>query len=153
MIGRILLFAAVDGAVLVAGGALYTRNAEMNPELWHIDPAEAVRSGQPNDFLVAEGGDMAPVLLPAPPAEVAARLDAVAMGESGTERIAGDPAAGFVTYVQRSRMMGFPDAVSVRITSAEAGSQVTIWSRSRFGQSDMGVNRARVERWLAALEG
>ncbi|MFD1808937.1 DUF1499 domain-containing protein [Gemmobacter lanyuensis] len=26
-----------------------------------------------------------------------------------------------------------------------------LWSRARFGYSDFGVNRARAERWLAAL--
>jgi uncharacterized protein (DUF1499 family) len=151
MILRILLFTLVAIAVLTAGGAIYTRNAAMNPELWHVEPAAAVRSGRPNDFLVAEDGDVPPVLLPGAPEEVAARLDAVAMAEPRTERIAGAPSEAFMTYVQRSRLMGFPDAVSVRVEPAEEGSRLTIWSRSRFGQSDLGVNRARVERWLEAL--
>jgi uncharacterized protein (DUF1499 family) len=28
-----------------------------------------------------------------------------------------------------------------------------IFSRARFGYSDMGVNAARVDRWIAALRG
>ena len=53
--------------------------------------------------------------------------------------------------VQRSRVIGFPDAISVSARPDGKGSRLSIWSRSRYGQYDFGVNRARVERWLAAL--
>jgi uncharacterized protein (DUF1499 family) len=35
---------------------------------------------------------------------------------------------------------------------AGEGSTLAIYSRSLIGRSDLGVNRARVTRWLAALE-
>lgn len=50
-------------------------------------------------------------------------------------------------YVTRSAVWGFPDYASVRI---EAG-RIEIFSRLRFGRSDLGVNQARVRSWLAAL--
>ncbi|MEL6267324.1 MAG: DUF1499 domain-containing protein, partial [Pseudomonadota bacterium] len=62
------------------------------------------------------------------------------------EVVAGSAAEGFVTYVQTSRIVGFPDYVSAR--TVEGG--IAVWSRSRYGYSDLGVNRARVEDWLAA---
>lgn len=124
----------------------------MDPADWHADPEDGARTGKPNDYLVAEGGDRAPLVLDAPPSDVAGRLDFIAMGEPGVERLAGSPEEGHVTYVQRSRLIGFPDAVSVKVSAEGEGARVSVWSRSRFGHSDLGVNRARVERWLAALE-
>jgi uncharacterized protein (DUF1499 family) len=34
----------------------------------------------------------------------------------------------------------------------EGGSVVLLYSRSKLGRSDMGVNRARVERWIGLIE-
>ncbi len=150
MIARILLYSLVALAALAAGFAAYVRLAPMEEATWHIDPDGARRTGKPNDFLVADGGDRPAVISGDAPAQVMARLGAVAMGEPRTERLTGSVEEGFVTYVQRSRLMGYPDAISVRVTPEGAGSRLTIWSRSRDGQSDLGVNRARVERWLSA---
>lgn len=149
MILRILLYTLLALAVVAMAVAAYVRLSPMEAETWHMDPGTAQRTGNPNDFLVEEGGDRAAVVVGEPPAEVMAALDAAAMAEPRTERLAGSVRDGFVTYVQRSRLMGYPDAVSVRVTPEREGSRVTIWSRSRFGRSDLGVNRARVERWLA----
>lgn len=148
---RLILLAALaaTAAAGLAAGA-YVRLAPMDPAVWHVDPERAVPDGRPNSWLVAAGGDAAPIASPETPEATLARLDAAAMAEPGTERLAGSPEAGLVTWVQRSRLMGFPDAVSARAVADGAGSRLTIWSRSRFGHSDMGVNRARVERWLAA---
>jgi uncharacterized protein (DUF1499 family) len=55
-------------------------------------------------------------------------------------------------YVQRSAVFGFPDTIVVRFLDQPGGtSTVAIYSRSQLGQRDMGVNKARVERWLAKL--
>jgi len=34
---------------------------------------------------------------------------------------------------------------------ADEGTRVSAWARQRFGRSDLGVNRARVQGWFAAL--
>jgi uncharacterized protein (DUF1499 family) len=80
---------------------------------------------------------------------VAARIDGIAT-EEGAQLIGGSPAEGHMTYVARSRIMGFPDAISIRLVPVGEGTRMEIFSRSRFGYSDMGVNAARVERWIAA---
>jgi uncharacterized protein (DUF1499 family) len=55
-------------------------------------------------------------------------------------------------YVQRSARFRFPDIVTVRfIATAPAQSTLAVYSRSVYGRSDFGVNRARVEAWLARL--
>ena len=52
-----------------------------------------------------------------------------------------------ITYVTRSRVFGFPDYTTVR----QAGDTLEIHGRLRFGESDMGVNAARVDGWLERL--
>lgn len=88
-----------------------------------------------------EGGVMRVV-----PGDLAA-LDRVIRAEPRTEVLAGSVESGMVTYVTRSRVFGFPDYTTV----AQRGDSLAIHARLRYGRSDMGVNKARVERWLAAL--
>jgi uncharacterized protein (DUF1499 family) len=48
--------------------------------------------------------------------------------------------------------LGFPDTIVVRFLDLPDGrSTLAIYSRSRFGESDFGVNHARLERWLGKL--
>ena len=148
MIRRLLLL----GGVAAAAGTGFVRTAPMDADTWHADPEAGARTGKPNDYLVAEGGDRPSLILDRPPDAVAADLDRIALAEPGVDRLAGSPEAGHVTYVQRSRVIGFPDAVSVKVSPEGEGARVSIWSRSRYGHSDLGVNRDRVERWLTALE-
>lgn len=138
------------GGVLVAlvGLAIAFRLAPMPADRWHVVPQDAATSGRPNEARAT--GAEAPVFALAP-AEAAARLDAVARAEGAT-LLAGDLAQGHATYIHRSRVFGFPDAISLEITADGAGSRVAYLSRSRFGYSDLGVNAARMARWLAALE-
>ncbi len=56
-------------------------------------------------------------------------------------------------YVQRSKLMGFPDTIVVRFFDRSGGrSTIALYSRSQLGKGDMGVNRARIERWLNNLD-
>ena len=58
-----------------------------------------------------------------------------------------------IDYVQRSRLLRFPDLITVRFVPIDDGhSTVAIYSRSVWGKGDMGVNRTRVEGWLARLK-
>ncbi|MBI1239253.1 MAG: DUF1499 domain-containing protein [Alphaproteobacteria bacterium] len=66
--------------------------------------------------------------------------------------LAADSGARAIEAVQRSALFQFPDYVSVRIVPAEGGgASLAIYSRSKYGYSDLGVNKARVERLLAAI--
>ena len=46
---------------------------------------------------------------------------------------------------------GFKDDVVIRIQPAEAGSRVDVRSTSRVGVGDLGVNAARIRRFLERL--
>ncbi len=80
------------------------------------------------------------------PGDLAA-LDAIIRAEPRTHVLAGSVGEGMVTYVTRSKMFGFPDYTTVQ----QRGDTLAIHARLRYGKSDMGVNKARVERWLNAL--
>lgn len=59
-----------------------------------------------------------------------------------------------VTFIERSRLLGFPDLITLQFVPAgERQSTIAIYSRSLYGYSDLGVNRARIEQWLGQFEG
>ncbi len=66
--------------------------------------------------------------------------------------VAEDEVALTARYVQRTALLGFPDTIVVRFVAVGAErSSIALYSRSKFGYSDLGANKARLERWLAAL--
>jgi uncharacterized protein (DUF1499 family) len=66
--------------------------------------------------------------------------------------VADDPKRQRVVLIQRSALFGFPDIVIAEIVPLGPDrSSLALYSRARYGRYDFGVNRARVERWLARL--
>jgi len=56
------------------------------------------------------------------------------------------------TVMQRSRLLRFPDHVTLQALPAAGGrSALAVYSRSKYGRKDFGVNRARVEAWVKAI--
>ncbi len=99
------------------------------------------------------GGDTAGPLLAMSPQEALTAFDAIVSGSPRTERLAGAPSEGRITYVTRSRLWGFPDYTTVAAEAVDGGTRLVIHARLRFGSSDMGVNAARVEEWLSRMGG
>ncbi len=55
-------------------------------------------------------------------------------------------------FVQRSAIMRYPDTISVKFMPIDAEhTTLAIYSRSHYGYSDMGVNKARIDSWLDQL--
>ena len=144
-------------ALLVAVAAIgllgWVRLAPSDPARWHVDPlAVATPVAEGHALLRPAGGDAAAPVYALPPGDLLAAFDRVAMAQPRVEVLAGSVASGMITYVARSRLVGFPDYLTVRALPAQGGgATLAIFSRQRFGLKDMGVNRARVEAWLAAL--
>jgi hypothetical protein len=135
-----LIFIAV--AALVA----YIRLAPSDIARWHIAlhprPAEIATASA--EMVVLRGG--AYIDLPLAD-DLLSRLDTIIIATPRTVRLAGSVGEGRMTWITRSALWGFPD-----YTTAEVGPQgLILYSRLRFGDSDMGVNAARLEGWLAAL--
>ncbi|WP_370231435.1 DUF1499 domain-containing protein [Cognatishimia sp.] len=76
-----------------------------------------------------------------------AKLDKIILATPRTQVVAGSAEAGFVTYVTRSRLIGFPDYATVQLDDGV----LKLHSRLRFGRSDLGVNGKRVKAWIDAL--
>lgn len=163
LLRRILLaIVAVAAAVIVAWLAV---GREESLELvfgpitpTKIDFATLSKKPSPNQYLVC------------PPDLCAARPDAespvyevsatalrdawraVALSAPRVTETAADEAAMQYDFVQRSKIMRYPDTISVRfIPLDEERATLAIYSRSHYGRSDFGVNQARIEAWLAAL--
>ena len=55
-------------------------------------------------------------------------------------------------FIQRTKFMRFPDIITVRFIPLEQRrSTLAVYSRSRYGRRDFGVNEDRVRTWLGAL--
>ncbi|MBE9556514.1 MAG: DUF1499 domain-containing protein [Proteobacteria bacterium] len=84
-------------------------------------------------------------------------LEAVALAviraQPRVTEVAADLDARQYAFVQRTAILRFPDTVTIRFFDLGDGqSSLAMFSRSKFGRSDLGVNRARVESWLAAIQ-
>jgi len=156
---RRIAFGALAGiTLLVVATALWVRLAPSDPADWHVDPLTAPGTGRANAWRVGPSGaagqplDAAAPVYAVPAAELARALDAAARAWPRTEPLARSGDGLHLSYVARSRVRGFPDYVSVRVLDRDGGtSTLAIYSRARFGSSDLGVNRARVEAWLDDL--
>lgn len=95
--------------------------------------------------------DITPVVLAIPPAEAFKRVDRVAMA-SGWDVVARAPPEGRLEAVQTSGWFGFRDDIVVRIRPDGAGSRIDIRSKSRVGESDLGVNARRIREFVARLK-
>lgn len=142
--------AAITAYLVINGSGHY-------PARWHKDPASVQPLGTPNEFLAAPPGTTAvPVnaeteLYPVSPRALLVRFDVIARAHPRVAVVAGDLDSLMITYVQRSRYIGFPDYLTVKSVALTGGAGLIIYSRSRYGHSDFGVNRTRVKAWLAAL--
>jgi len=67
-------------------------------------------------------------------------------------RTAFDPARRLAVFEQRSKTLGFVDDIDLAVEPLGAAqSALALYSRSRVGYWDFGVNRRRVLRWLAEI--
>jgi uncharacterized protein (DUF1499 family) len=74
------------------------------------------------------------------------------MAAPRTRRLAGSVTEGRITWVQRSRLMAFPDHITAEVAAAPEGTRLDVVSRQRYGSGELGVNAARLRDWLARLQ-
>ena len=143
------MFYYVLGGFLAAVVVLmiWVRVAPENSAQWH-NPKLPVMG--PGDYPAA-GAHVAQRPIQGDGRTELAALDEIIRATPRTRVLAGSVADGKVTYVTRTRAMGFPDYTTVTLTQlGKTGmSTVQIYGRLRFGQADLGVNRARIEGWLS----
>jgi uncharacterized protein (DUF1499 family) len=125
-----------------------------------VDWATLTRHATPNDALVCPAArcpnaraDWEPKIYPVQPDELLARLRRVALSEPDTQELSGASRERAARFLQQTRLMRFPDTIDAEVFPVGADqSTLAIYSRSLLGRKDFGVNRARLTRWLAALD-
>ena len=128
---------------------------DIGPVTW----ATLQRHRTPNDALVCPAGrcpnaraDWEPKTYPVPPDELLARLKRVAQSDPDTRELPGATNRA-ARFLQQTRLMRFPDTIDAEVIPVgDNQSTLAIYSRSLLGRKDFGVNRARLTRWLAALD-
>ena len=119
-------------------GLGYIRLAPSDPARWHKAPQ------------VTEDADLTHGVkrLVTTGPEGLGQLDAIIRESPRTRVLAGSVEDGMITYVTRTAVIGFPDYTTIQAV----GEQIKIYGRLRFGRSDLGVNRNRVDSWLETLK-
>jgi uncharacterized protein (DUF1499 family) len=114
------------------------------------------RRATPNDALACPPGvcqadsDLIPPVYAVGVAELKQAVARVIASEPNIEQVEDGPASD--RYIQRSRWMHFPDTIVIRYFPRGNGqSTLALYSRSQLGRGDLGVNRARIVRWLDKL--
>ncbi|KIC11126.1 hypothetical protein RA19_07110 [Leisingera sp. ANG-M1] len=134
---RLMLFGWVLLAAVVAGLG-FIRLAPSDPLDWNTQPEftedKEFRGGV---FRVVRTGP-----------DGLERFHRIASTAPRTSVLAGGPADGMATYITRTQLLGFPDYT----TAAQDGDLLKVYARLRFGRSDLGANRERINGWLAAME-
>lgn len=123
-----------------------------------VDFATLRLSDRPNQYLVCPPGLCAATahrqgpVAPMPVEKLEARWQALIARTPGTAALASDKNLRQYDVVARTPRLRFPDLVTARFIALDAErSTLAIYSRSIYGRSDFGANRARVDAWLAEL--
>ncbi|NQV60471.1 MAG: DUF1499 domain-containing protein [Alphaproteobacteria bacterium] len=113
---------------------------------------------KPNQFLVCPAGfcgatpHMISPIFPYPSDVLRQRWAIMLASQPRIEDGSVDDEALQYDFIQRSKLMRYPDSITVRFISlADGKSTLAIYSRSHYGRSDFGVNQARIRAWLGVL--
>ncbi|MFN7224130.1 MAG: DUF1499 domain-containing protein [Paracoccaceae bacterium] len=144
-LGLFIAFAIIGLLGLIS----FVRLAPTDAVRWHVAQTDGGWASVPWGAVQAETGGARLRLSAqtADPADLLARLDAIAMATPRTSRLAGSVAEGRITWETRSQIWGFPD-----YTTAEVQADgLYVHARLRFGSEDLGVNAKRLTAWMQAL--
>ncbi len=123
-----------------------------------MDVTQIVRPSSPNTALAAPAGFKPGPDIVTPAYHVAADrlfavVQSVAAEQPRTFQAAIYPDQHQVHYVARSAVFNFPDLIMVQVRAESPDtSDLILYSRSVYGESDLGVNRKRVQAWLTAID-
>ena len=143
--------AALGLIVLALCFGAYVRLAPDDLARWHIDIStdKVAAAGLCGDQIITATNSARTVCLSSTPApELLTRLDRIAKAAPRTTLLAGDAASGRITWITRSLLWGFPDYTTAQASQTSQGTRLEIFARLRYGETDMGVNAARLRDWL-----
>ncbi|MBV6658220.1 MAG: DUF1499 domain-containing protein [Devosiaceae bacterium] len=163
--GFIRMLAWLMGAILVAIIAFFLvgperiwRTVAGDPDMGRLETSNIVRTGKPNDALLVP-----PFAADLPDTQTIGAY-AVPPDELFSTLIGRIEATGAVRWVERdteglyaraltfSPVMKFPDTNHIWVVATEdGGSALFLYAAAQLGQSDLGMNRKRLESWVALL--
>ncbi len=153
----VLVLAVIVVAFYALGADRFWRFAG-EPDLGPVVFETLQRRTSPNDALACPPGfckaliDVATPLYGLPARDLRAAFVKVIASEPRVANVDSNDATLTDRYVFRSPTMGYPDTVVVRfIEQPDGRSTLAMYSRSQFGHSDLGANKARITRLLAKL--
>jgi uncharacterized protein (DUF1499 family) len=147
-----MLKSVLIAIVVAAGlGLVFIRLAPSDPNRWHQPLAKLLDVPEGDFARTLTGGYVTGIKVDLPPEKALDRLDRIATSFRNTKRLAGDVDSGLVTYISRTKYIGFPDYTTVQVEPTEDGARLIIYGRLRFGRSDLGVNQGRIKGWIKLL--
>lgn len=116
--------------------------------------------GRPNRYLMLPAGlessappDETSPDFALPAAQLFGAFKALVLGQPRITWVAEDGRALRLAVVQRTALFRFPDEIHAQAFALDGDRSVlAILSRSKYGYTDLGANRRRVQRWLWALQ-
>jgi uncharacterized protein (DUF1499 family) len=161
---RIVLIALALVAVLAVSSPLWlvplldvlgVQRERLAGDLHQLAPAPAKQNEYfvaPKDFAPMPPHREAPVYA-RPAATVAAALEKIITAAPRVEWTGKSGDGLRLEAIQRTAGFKFPDRITIEVMPL-LGDRATlaVFSRSRYGRRDFGVNQARVDAWLAALD-
>jgi uncharacterized protein (DUF1499 family) len=124
-----------------------------------IEFATLVRPSTPNTYLVcrpdlcAVPADAESPTFPRPADQLYDLIRRTLSSQPRTIIAEGEPDRRRLVLVQRSFVFRFPDTITIQVFELPDGhSTLAIYSASKYGRSDLGVNKARVTNWLALIQ-
>ena len=155
-VAALLLVAMVAAFVLIGPERFWTLFGP--PDLGAISFETLKRRSTPNDALAcppdvcSANSDLLPPVFAVNAKDLQLAFSRVIASEDRVVLVEATDQDTSERYIQRSRLMGFPDTIVVRFFERPGGqSTLALYSRSQLGRGDLGVNRARIERWLEKL--
>jgi uncharacterized protein (DUF1499 family) len=173
---RYFAYASLLATAVIIGTAIYASQEESllaafyemafgSPDLGPIDFETFTRGTRPNsalacpkDFCKNAVADFDPGIYPVSDELLRDLFTTFVLSQPDVAPVYRHAQPGLPTqdrYIQRTRLMQFPDTINVRfIPLSENTSTLAIHSRSQIGQSDLGVNLKRIRAWTdkASLE-
>ena len=118
----------------VAAGLAFVRLAPSDASRWHVPIGSAENT---------DGEGWSARVVPATPG-LLSEVHQAMLALPRTELLAGSVGEGRLTYITRSKLVGFPDYTTVE----QDGEQIKLYARLRFGKSDLRVNAKRLDGLL-----
>jgi uncharacterized protein (DUF1499 family) len=128
--------------------------------LHRVDFATLTRPRSPNTFLIAPEGfckaakaDQAAPKFAVSATKLRHAFLSVVIAQPRVSHTLADEGELYDDFIARSALFGFPDLVAAQfIAQGQGASTLAVYSRSVYGHSDLGVNRARTLRWLKLVD-